>query len=246
MANEYRIDRFIDDVLAPLCRAKRVRFNFSKSISNDFSFRAVPVNPNVTHAYYDFALTQPSTFTHLLASAYYLISYPQESVPPVRILDVPEIVAANPFMVQYDPDRDNYTVFNHYFPNSQRNVFASFSQVMAHISRKWYFINVERSELLTLAPYEVWSRKSDEELLSIVTHPMYTFVRALAEREIAEFGPGVVADLRNEAGILNLILAVRSREDGVTRANSVYREFGHSLGEGLSQEFFRQVVTTFV
>ncbi len=243
---EYRLDAFFDQVLVPLARAKRVRFNFSKSISSEYSIRLIPSNPNVTNAYYDFSLTQPSSFTHLLASAYYLLSYPQESIPSIKISDVPELASANPFMVQYDLERDVFVVFNHYFPNSDRHVFSSFSQVMAQLSKKWYFVNVQHKELLEIAPYQVWVRKTEEELLSIVTHPMYSLARVLAQKEKEEFGPDVVVDLRHEAGILNLVLAVRSRDNGITRANNVYREYGHSLGEGISNEFFRNVAVSFV
>lgn len=243
----YRIDWFFDDFLRPLAEARSVRITFSKDVRDGFGFRSAPINPHVNPEVsraYDFSLVQTGGYVALLSSAYYLLSMPRESIPSLRPEELPELMASPPFMVTYDPSTERYTILNHYMPSSGTSSYPSFSQVLGHISQRWYFLHVEHPELPELFPTNALVRRSQEELYALVSHPNYGIFIEYVRSFVKSFGSHAVADFSTQEGVLHLLASRRTLDP--SEANEHYRTFGHSLGEDLSRVFFRNVFLVLV
>lgn len=243
----YRIDVFFDEHLVPLIEARRVRFTFTKDLHHTFAVRSLPLNPSINPEiakHYSFSLIQTEGYASSLSASYYLLSMPRESIPSVRVEEIPELLSSGPFMVIYDPQTQLYEVMNHFNPASGSQRFASFSQVLGTISKRWYFVNVEHKELSEVFPRDMLSRKAEGELFALVSHPQYQLFIGLCRKMLEELGSSLYLDFSVNDGVINLI--VPRRQVDATRASEVYREYSNSLGESLSQVFFRNVFLIFV
>lgn len=243
----YRIDIFFDEHLVPLLEARNVRFTFTKDLHHSFAVRSLPINPNINpdiSKHYSFAFIQTDGYAHALSASYYLLSIPRESIPSVSVEEVPELLSSGPFMVTYDPQTQLYEVMNHFNPSAGSQRYASFSQVLGSISRRWYFVNVEHKELSEVFSRDLLSRKTDGELFSLVSHPQYQLFIGLCREVRREISHSVYLDFNLSEGAINLIVPRRSVD--VNRVSDIYRNYANSLGETLSQVFFRNVFLVFV
>jgi len=239
----YRLDEFFDHILAPLCQAKGVSINFNRSLNREYSVYASPLNPNLKR--YNFSLIQQEGFENLLSATYYLLSLPQESIAAVEIeLGSLRNSINDPFSINYDPQKDGYTLYNPYLPGSQRQFFSTFSQILGVLAKKWHTIHVQNKQALEYIDEKILESKSEQQLFSLFSDPFYPHLLDLAKRVKERFGKEAIVDVQVNQGALYLVVS-RTKANPY-EVNNLYVAFLDSHGQDIREALARKVVVVTV
>lgn len=239
----YRLDEFFDRILAPLCVAKGVSITLNRTLNREYSVYASPLNPNLKR--YNFSLIQQEGFENLLSATYYLLSLPQESIAAVEIeLGSIRNSINDPFSVNYDPQRDGYTLRNPYLPGSQPQFFSTFSQVLGVLAKKWHLIHVQNRQILDYVDEKILESKSENQLYSLFSDPFYPHLVDLARRVKERFGKESIVDVQVNQGALYLMVS-RSKANPY-EVNAIYVSFLDDHGQDLRETLARKVMVVVI